>query len=296
MPRDGAPNISFIVSSLDEGDELRETVESVLSGHVVPGEIIVVDDGSVDGSCDFLESGDWRRRGVHLHRTQRLGVAGARNFGASLAVGTHLVFLDAHCRLEPMCLSALREALFAQPAAIVAPSICDFGSSVYGCGARLIDPELRIRWLAPRELSDCRTLPVAPGGCLAMGKSIFESLRGFGAFRELGLEDVDFSLRAWRAGVDIIAAPLAKLTHKFRPTPPYRPGAASRVYNVAKVALTHFDGVRRERCLRTLIGVQGGAEALVDAFCSDWESRRRGINEFSMREIETFFEEFGDWG
>jgi hypothetical protein len=117
----------------------------------------------------------------------------------------------------------------------------------------------------------------------------------FGAFRELGLEDVEFGRRAWRAGVEILAAAHATLQHKFRPTPHYGLKSTSRAYNVARVALVHFTGRRREECPRKIVGTPRAAEILVDAFASDWEAERDSISAISSRPIEAFFETFGDW-
>ena len=198
--------------------------------------------------------------------------------------------------MDTQCLGRLDFALIARPDAILAPAICDFGSTVYGCGARLIDAQLRVRWLSPggTDTAFC-SVPIAPGGCLAVSRAIFDRLNGFGAFRELGVEDVDFSLRAWRAGVDVLAVPSARLTHRFRPYPPYRLSSSSRAYNVARVALIHFDGSRREECLRTVIGTPRAAEVLVDAFMSDWVDCRNSIAATSSRTIEAFFDNFSDW-
>ncbi|MFC0598233.1 glycosyltransferase family 2 protein [Streptomyces palmae] len=287
--------MSLVVPSLDEGAELHETLRSVYSGSVVPAETIVVDDGGADGSCAALARGEWRDRGVLVHRIERSGVAAARNAGAGLAKSPYLVFLDAHCRLEEDCLARLGDALTARPDAVLAPAVRDFGGSAYGCGARLIDAELRVRWLPPRADGAFSPLPVAPGGCLALSRAAFDRLGGFGAFRELGLEDVDLSLRAWRAGVDVVAVPSARLAHRFRPQPPYRLGAASRAYNLARVALVHFDGRRREECLRKVIGTPRAAGVLVDAFTGDWEQHRDRLAATSSRTVEAFFDRFGDW-
>jgi GT2 family glycosyltransferase len=288
--------LSLVLATLDEGAELYETLQSILGGSIRPDETLVVDDGGTDGSCEALKHDDWRVRGVKLHRIERSGVAAARNIGSRLAMASRLVFLDAHCRLDSDCLHLLNAALDRRPDAIVVPAICDFGGTVYGCGARLIDAELRIRWLPPNSASEVsRQLPIAPGGCLALGKATFERLGGFGAFRELGLEDIEFSLRAWRAGVDILAVPDAKLQHRFRPSPPYALKTTSRAYNIARVALLHFDGPRREQCLRKIIGSPRASDILVDAFASDWEDQRNSVSAMSTRSIESFFEQFGDW-
>jgi glycosyltransferase involved in cell wall biosynthesis len=287
--------LSLIISSLDEGEELLETLRSVFAGSVVPAETIVVDDGGTDGSCEALERLEWRGL-IRVHRIERSGISAARNVGAKLATGAHLAFLDAHCRLDSECLGQLDSALVAHPEAILAPAICDFGSTVYGCGVRLIDAQLRVRWLSPRGADAVNSpVPIAPGGCLALSRAIFDRLGGFGAFRELGVEDVEFSLLAWRAGIDLLAVPSARLAHRFRPYPHYRLSTSSRAYNVARVALIHFDGSRREECLRTLIGTPRAAEVLVDVFMSNWIDRRSSVDTTSLREIDAYFDKFGDW-
>ncbi len=288
--------LSLIISSLNEGAEICETLRSVFAGSVIPSQTIIVDDGSTDGSCAALDRSDWSVRGVTVHRIARSGIAAARNVGGRLASGVQLVFLDAHCRLDPHCLAELNTVLITRPHAILAPAIGDFGSTVYGCGARLIDADLRVRWLPPAGQNGALyPVSIAPGGCLAVGRATFERLGGFGSFRELGQEDVDFSLRGWRTGIDVLAVPTAKLAHRFRPYPTYCLSSTSRAYNVARIALIHFDGARREECLRKVIGTPRAAEVLVDAIASDWEVQRNKIDALSSRRIEAFFERFGDW-
>jgi GT2 family glycosyltransferase len=288
--------VSLIISSLNEGEELHETLKSVFAGTVIPAQTIIVDDGSSDGSCEALQRDSWRAQGVVVHRIERSGIAAARNVGGKLATGTHLVFLDAHCRVDAHCFAELNTAMTDWRDAILAPSLCDVGSTVYGCGARLIDPELRVRWLSPAAAKSASCpVPIAPGGCLAVSRAIFERLGGFGAFRELGQEDVEFSLRAWRAGVDVLTVPSARLSHRFRPYPSYLLSSTSRAYNVARVALIHFQDQRREQCLRKIIGTPRAAEALVDALTSDWEDQSKAVAAISVRPMEAFFEKFGGW-
>lgn len=291
-----ATGLSLIISTLDEGPELYETVLSVFAGSVVPAQTIIVDDGGTDDSCAILQQPEWCARGVVVHRIRRSGIAAARNAGAALTANPNLLFLDAHCRLEPDCLAQLSSFLEARPASVLAPAIRDIdGADDYGCGARLIDAALRIRWLRPSARDTLYPLPIVPGGCFALSRATFNRLRGFGTFRELGLEDVDFSLRAWCMGVDIVAVPTARLAHRFRPYPPYRLSSASRAYNVARVALIHFDSARREECLRTIIGTPRAAEVLVDAFASDWEDERDHLAANSARTMAVYFDRFGDW-
>jgi glycosyltransferase involved in cell wall biosynthesis len=286
--------LSLIISTLNEGIELHETLESAVAGSLVPDEIIVVNDGGTDDSCTLLDSQFRRERHVSIHHTPRRGIAAARNIGAALAMGDNLVFVDAHCRLENACLAVLDEALTTQPNAIFAPAMRDMGASTYGCGARLIDPALRIKWLV-LEHTPFTVVPIAPGGCIALKKVTFDWLGGFGAFRELGLEDIEFSLRAWRVGVDLLAVPDARLTHRFRQYPPYPLSSTSRGYNLALVALIHFDGARRADCLRSLVGTMRGCEVLVDAIASDWQEQKQALDARSVRSADAYFDRFGDW-
>jgi GT2 family glycosyltransferase len=129
-------------------------------------------------------------------------------------------------------LASIDDAVGAHPGAIFAPAVRAMDDGVFGCGARLISPELRIRWLTD-SLADTAPVPIAPGGCLALATATFERVGPFASYRQLGLEDVEFSLRAWRLGVDVLSAPGARLAHCFRDRPAYSLDPSSRGFNLA---------------------------------------------------------------
>ena len=77
---------------------MAETLLSVVSQFaVVPVEIIVVDDGSVDGSLSVLRG--FPR--VHVHQQEHLGVAAARNKGVAVAGGEYIAFCDSDDLMLP---------------------------------------------------------------------------------------------------------------------------------------------------------------------------------------------------
>src|SRR5437870_13812715 len=78
-----ARTLSVVIVSLDEGENLRRTVENLWPTLPANHELIIVDDGSTDGSSDFL-AGDHRAK---LLRTERRGIAQARHLGASESQG-----------------------------------------------------------------------------------------------------------------------------------------------------------------------------------------------------------------
>ena len=87
------PEVTVVIPTRDRYDLLRVTLASVLAQEGVVLEVVVVDDGSRDGTAEFgRESRDPRVRTVR-HETSR-GVARARNAGIASAAGAWLAFLD----------------------------------------------------------------------------------------------------------------------------------------------------------------------------------------------------------
>ena len=87
------PTVSVVIPTYDRLHHLRETVSSVLGQSFPDLEVIVVDDGSGDGTPSYLEALDDRRvRGLRL--THGGNVARVRNAGVAQARGRYLCFLD----------------------------------------------------------------------------------------------------------------------------------------------------------------------------------------------------------
>lgn len=84
--------VSTIIPAYNAADFLGETIESALSQLHQQQEVIVVDDGSTDATCEIAESFGNR---VKLIRQKNGGPAAARNRGAREARGEWLAFLDA---------------------------------------------------------------------------------------------------------------------------------------------------------------------------------------------------------
>jgi GT2 family glycosyltransferase len=80
-----SPDVSAIVISRSEGENLRDTVANLPATLPVGSEIVAVDDASSDGSAEFLGPA---YPAVRLVRTpERIGVARARNHRARSASG-----------------------------------------------------------------------------------------------------------------------------------------------------------------------------------------------------------------
>ncbi len=84
--------ISVIIPLYNKRDEIARTLQSVLSQSLLPREIIVIDDGSTDGSGDVVRSFDSDL--IHLVRQENGGVSAARNRALEMASGEWVALLD----------------------------------------------------------------------------------------------------------------------------------------------------------------------------------------------------------
>jgi len=95
-------SVSVIIPTLNEASCLAETLASLR--RQLPHQIIVVDGGSQDSTCQLAQSAD-----LLLHSPP--GRARQMNFGAAHATGDVLVFLHADCQLESGALEAAEKCL-----------------------------------------------------------------------------------------------------------------------------------------------------------------------------------------
>ncbi|GII79523.1 hypothetical protein Sru01_45050 [Sphaerisporangium rufum] len=105
------PLVSVIVPNYNYATSLELCLRALLAQTYRPAELIVVDDGSTDGSVEVA-----RRLGVRVVRTGRnLGVAGARNLGVEHARGEILVFVDSDVAPYPDAVEVAVGMLAADP-------------------------------------------------------------------------------------------------------------------------------------------------------------------------------------
>lgn len=108
------PRFSFIVPFYDCAAWLERAVASVLAQEGDDWELLLVDDGSRDGSAELARR--LARQGpVRLLKQANAGPGAARNRGAAAARGEYLWFLDCDDELLPDALAKVRPVLQAHP-------------------------------------------------------------------------------------------------------------------------------------------------------------------------------------
>ena len=107
------PRVSIVVSAYNTIQTLPETVESLLSQTYEDFEVVVVDDGSFDGTAEWVLSQPDPR--LRLVRQVNRGLAGARNGGIAATNSEYVGFCDGDDLWEPEKLAEHVEFLDANP-------------------------------------------------------------------------------------------------------------------------------------------------------------------------------------
>jgi glycosyltransferase involved in cell wall biosynthesis len=144
------PLISVIIPNWNYAAYLREAVESGLGQSYANVEVIVVDDGSTDGSEAVVRSYGDR---VQWFRQERQGVSAARNRGIQESRGELIAFLDADDRWSREKLARQVECLENSGVGLV---LCGLqfisasgellGTSVSGLSGRVLKEITLLRW------------------------------------------------------------------------------------------------------------------------------------------------------
>jgi GT2 family glycosyltransferase len=222
-----APLVAVVALSRDRKADLLACLRSVRALDHPRVEVVVVDNGSSDGSPDAVEAAFPE---VHLVRhPSNAGAAGGRNLGLryveeELPGAEYLLFVDDDAVLDPGCLRAMVEtAEHDAGIGIVAPkafrtlesrelvsaggmTFDPYTGSVHDVGAGEID---RGQYDRPCPVQAC------PGFAFLVRRAVFDRVGDFDeAFNPYGWEDVDFSLRVRAAGYSVWYAPAARVAHK----------------------------------------------------------------------------------
>lgn len=195
--------ISVVIPSYNGRHKLPELIDRLAAQSLPPREVVVVVDGSKDGSAEWLRSLKFPVP-LKIIEQENQGRASTRNNGAAQSEGNVLLFFDDDMRPAPHCLA--RHADFHGThanAVLVGPTDTD---------PRLLNSDLgRYRWQIEQQwfstMPQFRGPAVSPepyicGAHFSLRKELFERLGGF----LVGLndwEDREFALRAADLGIEI---------------------------------------------------------------------------------------------
>jgi GT2 family glycosyltransferase len=231
---------------------------------------------------------------VRVVRSEGIGVANARNLGASHATGDVIIFCDAHMKIPARWHRALVEPLESRKVGAVAPGIYSITEpSRRGFGLYLAGPELRARWKPSPGRAPAR-VPILPGCFLAMRRDVYEATGGFDSgMRQLGGNDNELSLRLWLLGYELLVVPAVEAGHLFRTRIPFDATWAAVVHNRLRTAFVHFRQERIERVVDALRAYEAFPSGLAMTVAGDVFARRAVLHSQRQRSDDWFFEAFG---
>jgi glycosyltransferase involved in cell wall biosynthesis len=181
--------VSVIVPAYNAERYLGEAIASVRDQSVPPSEIIIVDDGSTDGTAS------WRSRlgDVRWIEAPHAGAAAARNLGVRAATSRFLAFLDADDRWTPEKLERQWRAFDEQPDV----------EMVFGHVRQFRSPDVDVR----AELRvDESPIPGISQATLLVTASAFERVGFFDEQWRVG-EFIDWYARAQALGIKSVVCP-----------------------------------------------------------------------------------------
>ena len=208
------PRVSVVIPCFNTERYIAATLRTVLAQTGAALEVIVVDDGSSDGSAALVER---EFPQVRLIRRANAGVAAARNAGIAAATGEWIAFCDADDIWLPGKLAAQFEAMAAAPGCRMSYTAWHVWVSAEaepepGLLQRLADEASDTQrwagatgWLYPELLLDC----VVWTPTVLMHRSVIDEVGVFDTGLRIG-EDYDLWLRASRVTrIERVARPLA---------------------------------------------------------------------------------------
>lgn len=222
--RERRERISLIITTRNEGDHLRKTIDSLLANTFYPDfEALILDDASEDGSCDFLSTAPYARdeRLRYFRYDAQKGYLALRIEAPQLATGSVFQFLDAHHWFAPDWLTNLYESLRRRNfEALVGPAVSVLDPDSWQPTATVgygLTADLNQAQYFPIGRESVRArgqVPALTGHQLMVSREVYESVGGWcPLFQGHCTEDPDFCFRAFILGYDCYVEPSAMIAH-----------------------------------------------------------------------------------
>jgi cellulose synthase/poly-beta-1,6-N-acetylglucosamine synthase-like glycosyltransferase len=200
------PRVDALVAAYNEVTVIARTIDSLLSSTGVDVHVIVVDDGSSDGTADVVRKAFGDNPRVELLTKANGGKASALNMALTVATAPVVVGVDADTQLSPDAL-ALLAGWFTDPA-IGAVA----GNVRVGNAHNLVTHWQSIEYTTSqnidrRALAKLNAITVVPGAIGAWRRDVLSDVGGYRS--DTLAEDMDLTWRVRQAGWTIAAEPAA---------------------------------------------------------------------------------------
>lgn len=203
---------SVVIPTYNRKPILEKCLTALEQQHYSPAdiagyEVVVVDDGSTDGTVEWLQTGNFPH--VKLCQQDHQGPAVARNLGVERAIGDHIIFIDSDLVVTDRFLQAHAAAL-QQGRAAFGERVFTYGRVINTCN--FADPTAE-----PYKLTDFSAAYFATGN-VAIDRVWLEKAGLFDTrFQLYGWEDLELGVRLKQLGLKLIKCPDAVGYHWHPP-------------------------------------------------------------------------------
>jgi GT2 family glycosyltransferase/glycosyltransferase involved in cell wall biosynthesis/peptidoglycan hydrolase CwlO-like protein len=213
------PLTSIIIPVFNQMNYTKQCIDRIRNNTAKPFQIIIVNNGSTDGTKEYLDSLQSSEFKIQ-HLNENTGFVNACNQGAKIASGEYLVFLNNDTLPEGGWLEALISAMENFP-------------NVGAVGAKLVYPDGKLQEAGSLVFSDStpwnygkgddpekpqynyiRETPYSSAACLLIPRKLFEQIGGFDKrYSPAYWEDVDLAFEVRKRGLKVIYQPAARIIH-----------------------------------------------------------------------------------
>jgi glycosyltransferase involved in cell wall biosynthesis len=180
------PEVSVIIPTYNRRAMLLEAIDSVFAQTTAAFELIVIDDGSTDGTAEHLRG---LGEAIRFERIEHGGAAAARNRGVALAGAPLIAFHDSDDLWAPTKLERQLDFMRANSACIITQT-----DEIWIRNGRRVNPGMRHRKRAGDIFIDSLRTCLISMSATMMRTDLFRSLGGFDEIM-MAAEDYDLWLR-----------------------------------------------------------------------------------------------------
>lgn len=214
---------SVIIPSWNGKNLLKDCLPSLRKQIFKSFEVIVIDNGSTDGTVSYVEKNYPDVKLIKLDSNS--GFAHAVNLGIKICIGEHIILINNDTRVDVNCLQFLvKAAQKKKNVGIIAAKMLKFNNpKLIDSAGDWIDTvghasNIGIGQKDSRKFNNPGYIFLATGGGSLIKREVFEKIGFFDENYFAYMEDVDFCLRAQMQGIKCWYEPRAVIYHKHKAT------------------------------------------------------------------------------
>jgi GT2 family glycosyltransferase len=216
MHENSQPKIFVIVLNFNGKNTLAACLSSIYQSDYLNFEVVVVDNDSRDGSLE--QARESFSRAHFIKNSVNMGFSRGNNVGIRLALekfADYVFILNNDTLIEKTTLSSLANTLEAFPSAGIASPVIFTADSkhIWFAGGLIYWQKMKTDHLYQEKSDKPYSTEYISGCAMFVRKDVFKKIGLFDERFFLYYEDADFSVRAKKAGIDLLMVPSAHIEH-----------------------------------------------------------------------------------